>query len=109
MKGIVLYLVFVLLFIGVANAQTKRMTGTVVDRQVGNSGKWAGIDIKVGSKKYFVYTEAVDLPTPKTVGKIEVGRVVRVFYTKIVNSPGYDGELRATKIVEVRKSKSRTK
>lgn len=108
MKRIVICLVFVLLFVGVANAQTKSMTGTVIDRSVGNSGKWAGISIKVGNKKYFVYTESVDSPTPRTVGIIdEVGRVVRVFYTKLVNSPGYDGELRATKIVEVKKSKSR--
>jgi hypothetical protein len=103
MKRMMICLVFVLLFISAANAQTKSMTGTVVDRQVGNSGKWAGIVIEVGNRKYFVYTESVDLPTPKTVGRIdEVGRTVQVFYAKIENSPGYDGELRATKIVEVK-------
>ena len=108
MKRVVSVLFFVLLVVAVADAQTKTMTGTVVDRQVGNSGKWAGIDIKVGNKKYFVYTEAVDIPTPRTVGTIdEVGRVVRVFYKKIVDSPGYDGELKATKIVEVKRSRSR--
>ena len=70
----------------------------------------AAIVIKVGNKRYYVVTEAVDVPTPKTAGKIdEVGRVVRVFYSNIINSPGYDGELKATKIVEVKKSKSRTK
>ena len=104
MKRIVICLVFVLLFLGFANAQTNSVTGTVVDYTVGNSGKWAGIDLKVGNKKYFVYTESANLPTPKIVGKVdEVGRTVQVFYTRIVKGqPGYDGELRATKIVEIK-------
>ena len=105
MKRIVICLVFMLLFVGVATAQTKTMTGTVIDNPRGMY-KWAAIVIKVGDKKYFVYTESGDLPTPRTSGVIdEVGRRVRVIYTKIVNSPGYDGELRATKIVEVKKSR----
>lgn len=110
MKRIVICLVFVLLFVGVANAQTKSMTGTVIERPMGMY-KWAAIVIKVGDKKYFVYTESGEFPTPKTVGIIdEVGRRVQVFYTKIVpSSDGYNGELRATKIIEVKKSKSRKK
>jgi hypothetical protein len=107
MGRIVIAFVFISLVIGVASAQTKTMRGTVVDRQVGNSGKWAGVVIKVGNKKYFVYTEAMHLHNPITVGRIEeVGRQVQVFYTKIVNAPGYDGELRATKIIEIKQSKS---
>jgi len=103
MKRIVICLVFVGLFVGLANAQMNSVTGTVVDYTVGNSGKWAGIDLKVGNKKYFVYTESVNLPTPKIAGKVdEVGRTVQVFYTRIVKGEsGYDGELRATKIVEI--------
>jgi hypothetical protein len=105
MKGIVICCVVVLLFVGVANAQTKTMTGTVIDAPRGMY-KWAAIVIEVGNKKYFVATESTDpTPNPKTVGRIdEVGRVVQVFYTKIVNMRGYDGEVRATKIVEVKKS-----
>lgn len=108
MKRIVICLVFMLLlFVGVTNAQTKTVTGTVVDNPRGMY-KWAAIVIKVGDKKYFVYTESGDLPTPRTSGVIdEVGRRVRVFYTKVVNSPGYDGELRATKIVEIKKTRRR--
>jgi|GEM_PF-2886022 len=54
---------------------------------MGNSGRWAGIVIEVANRKYFVYTESVDLPTPKTVGRVaEVGRTVQVFYTRIENS-----------------------
>lgn len=107
MKRSVICLAFVLLFVGVTNAQTKSMTGTVIDYTVGNRGTWAGITIKVGNKKYFVYTDSTTLPTAKIVGKVdEVGRRVRVFYTKIGNSPGYDGELSATRIVEIGESKS---
>jgi hypothetical protein len=107
MKRIVICLVFVLLFVGVANGQTKTMTGTVIETPKGMYA-WAAIVIKVGNKKYYVPTLGADVNTQKTVGTIdEVGRVVRVFYTKIVNSRGYDGEVKATKIVEVKKSKSR--
>lgn len=104
MTRTVICLVSVLLFAGAVNAQTRSMIGLVVDRTEGNSGKWVGIDVKVGNKKYFVYTESIDLPTPKIVGKVdEIGRTVQVFYTKIVKGEsGYDGELRATKIVEIK-------
>ena len=110
MKRIVICLVFVLLFVGVVNAQTKSMTGTVIERPMGMYA-WAAIVIKVGNKKYYVPTLGADvLPTLKTVGIMdEVGRRVQVFYTKIDNSSEYDGELRATKIVEVKKTKSRKK
>lgn len=107
-KKTVLCLALVLLFVGVAHAQTKSMTGTVIDYTVGNRGTWAGITIKVGNKKYFIYTESIESPAPKVVGKVdEVGRTVQVFYTRVVNSTGLDGELRATRIVEVESSSRR--
>ena len=107
MKRIVICLVFVLLFVGIVDAQTKSMTGIVTYYSVGNKGNWAGIDVEVGNKKYYVSVFGVDISTTKIVGTIdEVGRVVRVYYTKIVRLQGYDGELKATKIIEVKKSKS---
>lgn len=109
MMRIVICLVLVLLFVGVASAQAKTMTGTVIETPKGMY-QWEAIVIKVGNKKYFVTTFSTVLPTPRTVGIIdEVGRVVRVFYTKIEKTDGYDGELKATKIVEVKKPKSRKK
>lgn len=118
MKRFVIYLFFVLLFVGFVNAQTKTMTGTVVDVEYGN--RWAGIVVKVGNKKYYIQTSSAAspadpnqevAPTPKIVGKVEeVGRTVRIFYTKIDNSSdGYDGEVQAIKIVEIKKSKTKKK
>jgi hypothetical protein len=108
MKRIVICLVFVFLFVGVANAQTKSMTGTVIDAPKGMYA-WAAIVIQVGNKKYYVPTLGKGVPNQKIVGTVdEVGRKVIVYYTKIsASSDGYDGELRATKIVEVKKSKSK--
>lgn len=104
MKRIVICSVFMLLFVAVANAQTKTMTGTVIDAPRGMY-KWAAIVIQVGNKKYFVYTES-GVSNPRIVGVVdEVGRRVQVYYTRIVpSSDGYDGEVRATRIVEVKKS-----
>lgn len=108
MKSIVMYVVCAFLFVGVADAQTKSVVGTVVDYTVGNKGNWSTIDIKVGNKKYLVYTLSYDKPSPKIVGKVEeVGRTVRVFFTKMSKrESGYDGELHAVKIVEVRNVQS---
>lgn len=103
MKKIVICLVFVLLLVGVGNAQPKTMTGTVVDTEQGMY-KWGGIVIEVGNKKYLVYTFSGSYPTPKTVGRIdEIGRTVKVFYTNIMKG-FHDGEVIATKIIEVKKS-----
>jgi hypothetical protein len=104
MRRAVICLASLLLFVTAASGQAKSVTGTVVDYTVGNSGKWAGIDVKVGSKKYFVYTESSELPTPTIVGNVtEVGRTVQVFYITIAKGEtGYDGELRATRIVEIK-------
>ncbi len=103
MRKIAICLVLAVLFVGVANAQTKSMTGTVVYYSTGASGNFEVIHVQVGNKQYEVYLFRKDLPTPRIVGTvIEVGRVVRVYYSKIA-----DGELRATKIVEVKKPKSK--
>lgn len=105
MKRIVICFVCVLLLAGLSNAQTKSMTGTVIEIQTGTY-KWGGIVIKVGDKKYFVYTFSGNYPTPQTIGKVEeVGRTVQVFYSKIEKGT-YDGDVIATKIVEVKKSNS---
>ena len=111
MKRIAICLILVLLFVGAANAQTKSMTGTVIDYSQGNKGNWEGITVKVGNKTYFVYINSVDFPAAKTVGVInKVGRVVQVFYTKDISSSGdYAGDVIATKIVEIKKSKSKKK
>lgn len=95
-------------FVGTSNAQTKSMIGTVVDVESGN--RWASIVVKVGNQKYSIQTHSVAapadpnqevVPTPKITGRVEeVGRTVKIFYTKIVN-----GEVRATRIVEIKKSK----
>ncbi len=110
MKKFVICLCFVLLFVSFANSQTKSMTGTVAYYSTGASGNFEVIEVQVGNKKYEVYLFRKDLPSPRIVGTVnEVGRTVQVFYTKVVNSQSYDGELRATKIVEIKKSKSKKK
>lgn len=107
MRKIAICLVFVLLLVGSANAQTKSVSGTVISVDRGMY-KWVTITVKVGNKEYTVYTlcgENVSYCTPKIIGNVEeVGRRVQIFYTKIIN-----GEMRATKIVEVKKSKPKKK
>lgn len=113
------------------DAQTSSMVGRVIDTPTGVYGDgqlilfWTAIVIEVGNRKYYVPTlgkGVVGLKgvlAVKTVGTIdEVGRTVQIFYTKIVPSSrttrlnvegkltvydSYDGEIRATKIVEVKK------
>jgi hypothetical protein len=103
MKKFVICLVFVVLFVGFANAQTKSVTGTVVYYTSGASGNFEIIEVQVGNRKYEVYLFRKDLPSPKIVGTVnEVGRVVRIYYSKIVG-----GELRATRVVEVRKARKK--
>lgn len=93
-------------FAGASFAQTKTMTGTVIDYSQGNKGNWDGIRIKVGIQIYFVYITSMDYPAAKTVGTINrAGRVVQVFYTKNVSNSGdYAGAIIAAKIVEVKRS-----
>jgi len=115
MKKIVICLVFVVLFVGFANAQTKSVTGKVVDVDSGASGRFEVMTIIVGGKKYSFYTFSANgkkSDNPKLiyasgVGEI-VGKTVRVYYSHIERA-GDDYELTATKVVEVKKSKSRKK
>ncbi len=97
-------MVFVLLFVWAANAQTKSVTGTVINIDSGASGRFEILTIKVGSKEYSTYKFSANgqkAYNPKVVGNIDVGTTVRVYYTKVVN-----GELKATRIVEIRKSRN---
>ena len=98
-------LVFVLLLVGFANAQTKSVTGTVVSVDRGMY-KWETVTVKVGNKEYTVYTFCglnESYCSPKIIGNVsEVGRRIQILYTKIVN-----GEMRAAKIVEIKKSKKK--
>lgn len=90
-------------FVGTSNAQTKSVTGTVVNIDTGASGRFEILTIKVGSKEYSTYkfsANGLKSYNPKVVGDIDVGKTVRVYYTKIVN-----GELKATRIVEIKKSR----
>lgn len=107
MRKIASCLIFAFLFIDVINAQTKSMTGTVVSVERGMYA-WEAIVVQVSDKKYFVYTLCGDC-NPKIVGRVdEVGQKVTFFYSRIDrSSDGYDGEVKATRIVEVKKSKSR--
>ena len=105
MKKIAIFLVIAFLLVGVANAQTRSMTGKVVSGEDG-TWKYQSIVVKVGSKEYTVYTFSTLYPEPKIVGNVkEVGRTVRFFYTKIERG----NEVFPTKIVEVKKSKARKK
>lgn len=111
MKKIVICLAFVLLFAGAFNAQTKTMTGRVIDYSQGTKGNWENITIKVGDKTYLVYLLTMDYPAAKTVGIVnKPGRIVKVFYTRnIARSGEYAGDVIATKVVEIKKSKTKKK
>jgi hypothetical protein len=118
MKEFAISLILMLLFVMSANAQkVKAMTGTVA-KTVGG-GRWTGIVIKVGDKKYGIqmsYEPSAGDETRgergwqvKSVGNFDDGREVRVFYTKIDCTVAYEANvpcwLKATKLVEVRQAK----
>ncbi len=109
MKKIVIWLVFVVLFVGFANAQTKSVTGKVVDLNTGASGRFELLTIIVGGKNYSFYTFSASgekSDNPKIIGDYGIGKTVRVYYSQIVKvKNGY--ELTAIKVVEVKKPKSR--
>ena len=122
MKKTLICLALMVLFTSFANAQKVRtMTGTVV--RIVHGGRWSGLIIKVGQKNYGIQTSyepsAGDESRGekgweiKTVGNVyDAGRTVQVFYTKVDNTFDYDDVktwLTATKIVEVKKSKSKKK
>ncbi len=110
-------MVFVLLFVGAANAQTKSLSGKVTAYDCTMRG-WCSITVQSGQKAYSILLEAgAFAPTeqridgsfprspsvPKTVGNVtKIGRVVQVFYSG--GSWEY-GDLRATRIVEIKKSR----
>ncbi|HEX9961008.1 MAG TPA: hypothetical protein VGB00_08750, partial [Pyrinomonadaceae bacterium] len=106
MRKFAIFLFLAFLFVGIANAQTKSMTGTVVSVERGMYA-WEAIVVQVGGKKYFVYTSCPECPNTKIAGKIdEVGRKVTFSYSRIERgSDGYAGEVKATGITEVKKSK----
>lgn len=107
MKRICICLAFVILFaafadaaVSSAHAQSKSMTGTVTDYWVNNKGTSESITIKVGGKEYTAYITRPDLKLARVVGEVrEVGKVVRIYYTRIVDG----NELRATRMEEVKK------
>lgn len=125
MKNFVVCLLFMFLFAGFAQAQrVKTMTGTV--EKVILSNRWTGIVIKVGDEKYVVQTgfmpsageqqrgETSGYWQPKLIGNVdEVGQKVQVFYTKkdctIELEDNVPCFLKATEIVEVKKTKSSKK
>lgn len=107
MKRIGMCLALALLLVGASFAQTKTITGIVLDYSQGTKGNWENITIKVGNKTYLVYLLSVEYPAAKTIGTVrQAGRMVQVFYTrKIADSGDYAGDVIATKVVEIRKSK----
>lgn len=96
------WLIFLVYFISLASvsySQTKSITGTVVDYWVNNKGTSESITVKVGSNEYTAYITRPDLRQPRIIGNVnQVGKTVRIYYTSVVN-----GELKATKIEEVKK------
>ncbi len=109
MKRILICLAFVTMLSGASLAQTKTLTGTVINYSQGNKGNWETITIKAGSKTYLVYINSVDYPAAKTVGTVNrAGRVVQVFYTRnIAKSGDYAGAVIAARIVEIKQLKVR--
>ncbi|HEY5885921.1 MAG TPA: hypothetical protein VIT88_14620 [Pyrinomonadaceae bacterium] len=114
-------LMIALAFSMTANAQTKSITGKVIDYNCTMRG-WCYITIQSGSKQYEILIESGayapteqradgSFPTPpknpKTVGNVtKVGRFVQVFY--YTRQTQY-GDLEATRIVEIKRSKSKKK
>jgi hypothetical protein len=111
MKKILICLVLVVLFLGVVDAQTKSITGKVVDVNSGASGRFEVATIIVGGTRYSFYTFSANgekAYNPKVIGEVGIGKTVRVYYSQIVRErDGY--ELTATKVVEIRKPKSKSK
>lgn len=120
MKKFAICLAFMLLFVGIANAQ-KSVIGTVTDYNTDyktitvNVGK----SLKVGNsnsdntRSFVVFTRAFmtaacesktcKFRAPKIVGNVKgFGQKVRVYYTKIIEEHGFGYILVATKIVAVK-------
>lgn len=119
MKRTVICMVFVLLFVGAANSQTKSLIGKVIGYDCTMRG-WCSITVQSGNKDYSILVEAgAFAPTeqrsdgsfprspsvPKSVGNVtKVGRSVQVFYS---SGTWEYGDLRATKIVEIKKARKK--
>jgi hypothetical protein len=119
MKVILICVVSVLLFVGAANAQTKSLIGKVIGYDCTMRG-WCYLTVQSGQRNYSILSESGAFapteqrrdgsfprhpPTPKKVGNITtVGRIVQVFYTHQTWG-GEFGDLRATRIVEIKKSR----
>lgn len=120
LSKISLILMIALAFSMTTSAQTKSITGKVIAYDCTMRG-WCYITIQSGTKQYDILIESGayapteqradgSFPTPpknpKTIGNVtKVGRFVQVFYTRQTQ----DGSLQATKIVEIKKSKSKKK
>jgi len=73
----------------------------VTNIDTGASGRFEILTIKAGSKEYWTFkfsANGLKSYNPKVVGNVDVGTTVRIYYTRIVN-----GELKATKIVEIKR------
>lgn len=106
-------------FVGFATAQTKSVTGKIIDYSCTMRG-WCYLTVQSGQKQYSILLESgAFAPTeqrsdgsfprppsnPKTVGKVtKVGKFVQVFYTRQTLGGDY-GDLRATRIVEIKKAR----
>jgi len=111
MKKIVISVVFVVLFVGFANAQTQSVTGNVTEENTGASGRYAILTIVSGGKQYDFYTFSASGEkslNPKVIGDVGIGKTVRVYYSHIERE-GNGYSLTATKVVAVKRSKSRKK
>lgn len=114
MKRLFTLLLIACAFPVASQAQSKTMAGSVVKTIVG--GRWSGIVIQVGNKRYGVQTSyepsAGDEARGerswrvRTVGILDEGHRVEVYYTKIDCSHAYEEGvpcwLTATRIVELK-------
>jgi len=120
MKKFAICLAFMLLLVGIANAQ-KSVTGMVIEYNTDyktltvNIGKSLRVSNKEldGTRSIVVFTVAFGsydctpktckYRAPKIVGNIKgVGRKVRIYYTRIIEEHGFGYILVATKIAEVK-------
>lgn len=102
-------------------AQSKSITGKVTGYDCTMRG-WCSITVQSGQRSYSILLEAGAFApaeersdgsypsspsVPKTIGNVtKIGRMVQVFY----NGGAWEyGDLRATKVIEIKKPKSKSK
>lgn len=120
MKKFAICLVFILLSVGIVNAQ-KSVTGTVLEYNndyktitvnIGKSLKVSNKELD-GTRSIVIFTKAFGsyectpktckYSAPKIIGNVKgIGRRVRVYYTKIIEEHGFGYILVATKIAEIK-------